>query len=149
MLKYAAATLLLLASNHLAASAETAIKAPDASQALVQTLIGLALVVMVILALAWFARRFNLGGLQGQKHFTTLAVLPLGAREKAVLVDVAGQQILLGVAPGRISSLHVFETPVVTLAPEAPKTPARVGEGDFAKKLAEILRQSVGGERNV
>ena len=37
-----------------------------------------------------------------------LGVLPLGTREKAILIEVAGKQMLLGVAPGRVNTLANF-----------------------------------------
>ena len=41
-----------------------------------------------------------------------LADLPLGQKERAVLIRVGTTQILLGVAPGRVSTLHVLAEPV-------------------------------------
>ncbi|EQD42713.1 Flagellar biosynthesis protein, FliO, partial [mine drainage metagenome] len=37
-----------------------------------------------------------------------LASMPLGAKERAVLVKVGDAQILLGVAPGQVNTLHVL-----------------------------------------
>jgi Cu(I)/Ag(I) efflux system membrane fusion protein len=48
-------------------------------------------------------------------------------RERIALVDVGGKQILIGVTPQAIRTLHVFDEPVV--APDEPVS------GDFARKL--------------
>jgi flagellar protein FliO/FliZ len=66
-----------------------------------------------------------------------IAGLPLGARERAVLVQVGNQQILLGVAPGRVQMLHVLESPVA-----ATSIPSNANES-FAVRLAVALRQQV------
>jgi flagellar protein FliO/FliZ len=43
-----------------------------------------------------------------------LAELPLGQKERAVLVRCGATQLLLGVAPGRVSTLHVLAEPIET-----------------------------------
>jgi hypothetical protein len=49
-----------------------------------------------------------------------LADVAVGAKERAVLVQVGRQQLLLGVAPGRVNTLHVLTEPVTT----TPRQPA-------------------------
>lgn len=135
---------LTVCSNHCLAAGTTT---GGVGLAAGQTLMGLVLVIGLIFGLAWLAKRLNVGGMQGQKHMQTLAILPLGAREKAVLVDIAGQQMLLGVSPGRVTALHVFDEPVVQVI-TAGSGQAEAGlnrQGDFAKKLGELLRQGVKG----
>lgn len=110
--------------------------------ALMQTAIGLTVVIAVIYALAWLAKRTNLGAMGRDKGLKVLVVLPLGTREKAVLVDIAGTQMLLGVAPGRVSTLHVFPDPVVDVQPPgAPKSLSASTASEFSKKLNEFLSQ--------
>lgn len=110
--------------------------------ALIQTAIGLTAVIAVIYALAWLAKRTNVGSMGRDKGLNVLVVLPLGTREKAVLVDIAGTQMLLGVAPGRVSTLHVFPEPVVDAEPKRgqSKLSAR-NASEFSKKLNEFLSQ--------
>lgn len=110
--------------------------------ALMQTAIGLTIVIAVIYALAWLAKRTNLGAMGRDKGLKVLVVLPLGAREKAVLVDIAGTQMLLGVAPGRVSTLHVFPDPVINTQPAGPsKSLSASTASEFSKKLNEFLSQ--------
>lgn len=109
--------------------------------ALIQTVIGLGVVIAVIYALAWLAKRTNVGSMGRDKGLKVVSVLPLGTREKAVLVDIAGTQMLLGVAPGRVSTLHVFPEPVVSTSANAPRDKSSFETSDFAKKLNDILRQ--------
>lgn len=74
---------------------------------------GLILVIGIILLLSWLLRR-----LQGHRFgmHTPVRVIggtAVGQRERAVLVQVGDQQLLLGVAPGSVRTLRVFEQPVV------------------------------------
>ena len=77
-------------------------------------LIASLLVVLVAFAvLAWLVKRFNrLPGRSGN-HMQVLGAMSLGARERAVLVQVGTTQMLLGVSTGRVATLHVFDEPVV------------------------------------
>jgi flagellar protein FliO/FliZ len=104
---------------------------PFSAQALMQLVLGLVLVVALILVISWLLRRFS-GIAPVAKHMRVLSVLPLGAREKAVLVQVGDKQMLLGVAPGRVSHLQSFEEPVV----EAKESGKR-----FAGRLSEAIKK--------
>jgi flagellar protein FliO/FliZ len=48
-----------------------------------------------------------------------IADLPLGPKERAVLVRVGKTQLLIGVAPGRVTTLHVLAEPVDVASPLA------------------------------
>ncbi len=81
---------------------------------LLQLGLTLAGVIGVILLLAWFMRR--VGHWQGAPAGTlkVLAGLSLGARERILLVQVGDRQLVVGVAPGRISTLHLMERNIET-----------------------------------
>lgn len=69
---------------------------------------GLAIVVALILGLAWILRKY--GRLPGN-NLTDMKViggLSLGTREKAVLIEVENTRLLIGVTPGHIQTLHVL-----------------------------------------
>jgi flagellar protein FliO/FliZ len=141
--KYVPVGLILFVNDSIFA-ADTALVNPGSGRAaLLQTTIGLIVVIAVIYALAWLAKRTNLGALGRDKGLKVLVVLPLGTREKAVLVDIAGTQMLLGVAPGRVSTLHVFPRPVVETEPQRPITSSLSAStaSEFSKKLNEFLGQ--------
>ena len=61
--------------------------------------------------------------------------MPLGTRERLLLVDVGGKQLLLGVTATQINTLHVFDEPVVPA-----EKPQPIGS-DFSQKLMAILQQ--------
>ena len=111
------------------------------SGVLLQTLVGLLLVVGFIFALAYVAKKLNLANFGQGRDMKVMASLSLGTREKALLIDVAGKQFLIGVAPGRVSALHAFAEPAVFS--ESPnnhqaKLSANTAS-EFSKKLNEFL----------
>lgn len=131
--------LLLIALPAIGADAPVASQSGSAGaelgSQLAQLAMGLTLVVGLIFLLGWLMRRVGpLGGASGQ-HIRLLASVPLGTRDRLLLVDVAGTQMLLGASPGRINTLHVFDQPVVD--PEQP-TPM---SSDFARKLQALLNK--------
>jgi|HubBroStandDraft_1064217.scaffolds.fasta_scaffold21078_2 flagellar protein FliO/FliZ len=81
----------------------------SSSSGMLRVVIALLIVVGAVLAAGRFARRMR--GITGGTN-TALEVigqLPVGARERAVLIRVGERQLLLGVAPGNVRMLHVFE----------------------------------------
>src|SRR5690606_33644785 len=76
--------------------------------------LALALVLAAIFVAAWLLRRVRGFGRGAGAALDVIADLPLGTKERVVLVRVGKKQLLLGVAPGRVSALHVLEEPVDT-----------------------------------
>ncbi len=93
--------------------------------------LGLLVVVVAILAIGWFMRRLYPGGVASVQALKVLAALPLGPRERLLLVDAGGAQLLIGVTTQQITALHHFSEPVVL--PDASKA------GDFALRLKDAL----------
>lgn len=77
-----------------------------------QMLAGLAAVLGAIFVLAWVTRRFNRFNLQGSGALRVLGGLSMGSRERVVLVQAGETQLLIGVAPGRVQTLHVLDKPL-------------------------------------
>ena len=72
--------------------------------------LSLMLVLAAIFGLAWIARRFRVGQRVGEARIKILSDVSLGNRERAVLIKVCGTQLLIGVAPGMLRTLHVLAT---------------------------------------
>jgi flagellar protein FliO/FliZ len=98
-----------------------------------QVTLALCIVLGAIFLCAWFARRMRNISSGRPGAMSVVAEVRLGPKERAVLLQVGATQLLLGVAPGRISALHVLAEP---LAPQAP-----VRDGTSFKAL---LRRSLG-----
>ena len=73
---------------------------------MINMVMGLAIVLALILGLAWALRKYGRLSMTNQVDMKVLGGLSLGTRERAVLVQVEGQKILLGVAPGRVNVLQ-------------------------------------------
>lgn len=107
---------------------------------LMQILASMLLVIGLILVLLWVLRRFNGVG-QGAGMGSTLSVVSsvsLGQRERAVLVAAGGQHILVGIAPGHIAALHVFDEPL-----ELPSTQPPAMAMNFSDALRQVVRSQV------
>ena len=122
----------LFAAPHAATAA-----APAGAGGLASVTLALLAVLAAILAIAWLARRVRGIGNRVGNAIDVLADVPLGPKERAVLLKVGAEQILIGVAPGRVSALHVLREPVeVTKAP-APSIPD-------ASSFRALLKRSLG-----
>jgi flagellar protein FliO/FliZ len=102
------------------------VESPLSASNLINTAVGLVVVLAVMLGLAWFMRRFVQmpAGTRGQ--IQVLGGVSLGAREKAVLINVEGRRLLLGVAPGRVQTLMVLDDAAESAA--FAETLAKAGE---------------------
>ncbi|MBV2210353.1 MAG: flagellar biosynthetic protein FliO [Thermomonas sp.] len=109
-------------------------EAPSTAGAIGGTLFSLAIVLGLIFILAWLARRMP--GALGQRSqgLRLVASLPLTTRERIVVVDVGGTQLLLGTGASGTRVLHKLETPL----PEAPAAQAPA----FAQLLAKHMRKN-------
>lgn len=104
----------------------------DMAGQLGQLLVGLLLVIGLIFALAWLLRRVQQIGPRGGQVIKLVASQTLGPRDRLLLVQVGGEQILLGISAGRIAPLHVLKEPVL-LGETQAATP------EFAQRLMELL----------
>jgi len=100
---------------------------------------SLLFVVLLIFAVRWLLRG-RMGSLRagGREQLAVRAQLALGARERIVVVQVGDEQLLLGVAPGDVKTLHVLSRPL----PEPAATPET--HGTFAERLRGVLGRSEG-----
>jgi flagellar protein FliO/FliZ len=94
---------------------------------------GLILVIAAILVTGWLYKRTQ--GLRGGSNevIRIVASQALGTRERVILLQVADQQLLVGMTSSQVQTLHVFDSPVVIA------TEPSVG-------FAERLRAAVKGQ---
>jgi flagellar protein FliO/FliZ len=98
---------------------------------------ALIVVLAAIFVVAWVVRRMRLAGNRAGGAIDVLADVPLGQKERAVLLKVGATQILLGVAPGRVNTLHVLTEPLELTKPAPP-----AGGSDNTFRM--ILMRSLG-----
>ena len=115
---------------------------------IVQVGLALALMVGLIFSLAWLAKKTRGFGLQGGKHITLLQTLPLGQKEKAVLIELEGNRILLGVTANQVSTL--WSAPVqpgtVPQAESAMPRQAATNPMLFSDTLKALLGKKIPGK---
>ncbi|HEX4268368.1 MAG TPA: flagellar biosynthetic protein FliO [Steroidobacteraceae bacterium] len=123
--------------NHLFAAPHAANPvAPVGAGGLASVTFALLAVLAAIFAVAWLARRVRGMGSRIGNAIDILADVPLGTKERAVLLRVGTEQILVGVAPGRVSALHVLREPV-----EIPKAATATAP---AASFSALLKRSLG-----
>ena len=111
---------------------------PMSSSYLLQLVIGLLVVLICIVALAWFAKKINRFRLVTDDSLKIIAGLSMGTRERVVLLQVGEKQLLIGVAPGRINALHVLDTPVET----TDNRPYIKSAKSFSDKLKTVMAET-------
>lgn len=99
----------------------------------------LAVIILLILACAWIAKRTGFvpkRGARGQQELSVSASCQVGQRERVVIVDVKDARLVLGVTAQQITHLH-------TLPPlpgqENPEPPAAAA--DFRQVLQTLLKR--------
>jgi flagellar protein FliO/FliZ len=120
-------------------AAPQAVSTPTAPTAggLAQVTFALLLVLVAIFAVAWVARRMRGFNNRVGDAIDVLADIPLGQKERAVLLKVGQKQILVGVAPGRVNTLHVLEEPLDLKKPTA-------GPSDSRPNFKQLMLRSLG-----
>ncbi len=99
-----------------------------------QVFLGLLFVVAAILAMAWVIKRTGFVNTRANGALKVVGGLSLTQRERILLVQVGEKQLLLGVSPGRITTLHELEEKIDTGS-------SADGDGEsFSKKLNSYLR---------
>lgn len=113
----------------------TSAQDPVAMANLWQISFGMVLVIGLILGMSWLLKRsgrFQVGAGGGLR---VIGGLSMGTRERVVLLQVGEQQLLVGVAPGRVQMLHVLDQP---LGIEAA---APVSVKGFADQLGRFMKK--------
>lgn len=107
------------------------------SSPLVQVSGALFGIIVLILAAAWLAKRFSMGG-KSTRHLSlkVSASASLGPRERVVIVNVEDARLVLGVTSTQITLLH-----------RLPPAPSESGEtkdvvSDFPSLMKSILKRS-------
>ena len=106
---------------------------PGGVEYLLKVTFGLAVVVVLIFMIAWAFKRFGQLPLGGGEQFKVVASLVVGQRERLMVVEIGGEQVLIGVAPGQLVKLHDIKNPIEVL-------PRANASSIFADKLKQALK---------
>ncbi|WP_250473324.1 flagellar biosynthetic protein FliO [Caballeronia sp. GAFFF1] len=114
--------------------------------AVLQTLLGLAVVIGFVFGCAWLARKF---GYQGGKRSGLVKVVggaSLGNKERVAVVEIGDTWLVLGAGPGNVRLLHTM--PAGSAEAEVPAgvtgSPAQTLPGSFGQRF----RDALAGEAN-
>ncbi len=99
----------------------------------------LLLVLGLIVGLGWLLKRLPGGAFRPAEGLKVVASINVGAKERVLVVDVNGQQLLLGVTAGGISTLHQLPEPLPQTPP--PALPDFKQLPNFAQLLSQKLRK--------
>ena len=99
---------------------------------IIDTVGGLAVVLGLLLGMAWLVKRFMVTPGISKGRIQVVGGVSLGPRERAVIVEVEGQRLLLGVAQGNVRMLHRL--------PEADAADEGFGEVLEAQQVREAAQ---------
>ena len=71
------------------------------------------IVVATVIALGWLYSRMRFSGTGSGDVINIVASRTLGPKERLVLIEVADQQLLVGITATQVQTLHRFENSVV------------------------------------
>lgn len=108
----------LLCAAGAAHAAEQA--APGPASSLFQVLFGLLIVLGLLAGTAWMIRRIGLARPASASAIKIIGGASIGTRERIVLVEVADQWIVVGVAPGSVNALSTMPRQEGFTAAEPP-----------------------------
>jgi flagellar protein FliO/FliZ len=110
--------------------------------AVLQTLVGLVVVIGFVFGCAWLARKF---GFQGGKRGGLVKVVggaSLGNKERVAVVEVGDTWLVLGAGPGNVRLLHTM--PAGSAEVNGVSMPAPPPSGSFGARF----RDALAGEAN-
>ena len=103
-----------LLSPFIAAAAEPVLPAGPSIEAggFAMMMLKLGVVLTLIVGGGWLVKRLQRGKRPGNNTLEIVDVLPVGPKERILLVRAGEVQLLIGSAPGCISTLHCLERPL-------------------------------------
>ena len=111
------------------------------SGSLLQVTLGLLVILMVIIGIAWLVRRYGRFQSSASGSLKILGGLFIGPKERIVLLQVGDTQLLVGVAPGRVQTLHVLDTPLSSMEIN-PSSGINTNDlKSFAERLTMAIKQ--------
>ncbi len=107
-----------------------------------QVIMPLLLVLGLIAGAAWLLQRLTKRNSGHAALLTIQAAISVGPRERVVLLEVGGQWLVLGVAPGQVSTLLTLPSPPV-VNPDMTPTTALATKLELAQSWLERYRNPV------
>ena len=86
---------------------------------LLRVIASLCGIIMLILAAGWLSRRMQRRAGVGGRRIRCVETFAVGARDRLLLLDADGKRLLIGIGPGGMHTLHVYEQPPLETPPAA------------------------------
>lgn len=118
--------------------------------AVLQTIVGLAVVIGLVFGFAWLARRFGLQPGARGGIVKTIGGTSLGGKERVAVVEIGDTWLVLGAAPGNVRLLHTMPAGSATGAPFPTGTPGTPDggpaqpHGTFGQRFRDALKHEAG-----
>lgn len=96
--------------------------------------ISMLFVIAVIVVLGWLYSRSRFVGGSSNDAINVVATRALGPKERLLIVEVADQQLLVGMTATAVQTLHVFDKPVTIAKPPN-------ASGGFANRLRAAVQE--------
>jgi flagellar protein FliO/FliZ len=117
------------------AAPAAATAAPSSAGSLLQVVFGLLVVLGLLAAALWFLKRMGGGRFAPGSVVKIIGGVSVGNRERVMVVEVADQWIVIGVAPGRVSTLASMPRQ------EQPAAQAAAGAPNFSAWLKQTIEK--------
>jgi flagellar protein FliO/FliZ len=129
-------TAVLVSTPVIAQAAQPQANAVASAGNFFQVLMGLIAVLAVMAVVAWLLKRLNLAKITGAAPVKIVGGVSVGNRERVIVVEVADQWIVVGVAAGQVNALSTLPRPETapTTVPYQPQ-PANSFAGWLQQKV--------------
>ncbi|MGF6596519.1 flagellar protein FliO/FliZ [Paraburkholderia sp. GAS448] len=114
--------------------------------AVLQTLVGLLVVIGLVFGCAGLARRLGLQPSQRSGLVKTIGGASLGGKERVAVVEIGDTWLVLGAAPGNVRLLHTMPAGPAGADLTPAGTPAAPGAlpGTFGQRFRDALKNEAG-----
>jgi flagellar protein FliO/FliZ len=110
-----------------------------------QVLLSLAIVIGAIVLLGWLARRLRVMPRGRSGALRVVDEVALGAKERAVILEVDGARLVLGVGEGRVMLLHRGEAAAQRAMDPAEVSAVSSGGDTIAQpSFGDLLQKALG-----
>ncbi|WP_082902649.1 flagellar biosynthetic protein FliO [Paraburkholderia ginsengiterrae] len=121
--------------------------------AVLQTIVGLLVVIGLVFGCAWLARRFGLQPANRGGLVKTVGGASLGGKERVAVVEIGDTWLVLGTAPGNVRLLHTMPAGSAAVEPagatQAGNSPTGAAlPGSFGQRFRDALKGEVGKRFN-
>jgi flagellar biosynthetic protein FliO len=105
---------------------------------------GLVLVVGIIFGLAWLMKKMQWTQHSQKGLIQIISAVSVSHRDRIALIQVGDEQILVGMSPGRMQTLHTLKSPIEV----SPTSKGDEEQKGFAHHFQQNLKQVIKREGN-